>query len=159
MFSNGKNKRTEERATRLERERMLDARLDEIGRELVRANQSSIDDIEETNSSPFLYTRLRTRITNAKEKVSFDAQNWWTMLVTAWRPLTGMALITIIAALLFWFTVMPVTTNTQIATSDRNYLVQSEPNLDRVVFNDDDSLSDDDVLTTIINQDETDVQR
>jgi len=157
MFSNEKNERT---MTRLERERTLDERLDAIGRELVRANQSTTDEIEETVSTPFLYARLSARIASVKENISTDAQNWWLMLVEAWRPLTGMALIAVTAVLLFWFTIVSSKLiSPSMTVNGGEYLSQSDPKFDRIVFNDGDSLSDDDVLTTIFNQDETGVQK
>lgn len=144
-----------------QRVRFPDARLDEISRSLVCAAQASEEEISAVIGAPFLYARLRARI-HAKVETSaaFERNNLWAMFLTAWRPLTGMALMTMCAAVLFWFTALAgTTTNADLTLGGSGYLANGNSNFERIVFTDGSAPSNDEVLTTLLNQDETDVQR
>lgn len=160
MFSKKNGQELKKRLDQLERERVISMRLDEIGRDLARAAQMSDEKIEEAVSSPFLYARIRARIAAGREAIDTGAgSSWWAMLLTAWRPLTGMAMMTIMTAVLFWITAITAKTTTGAALSGNEMIVTNESSFERIIFTGEDAPSNDEVLTTIMNQDETDVQR
>lgn len=161
MFSRKNRGNLKKRLDQQRRGFITDARLDEIGRGLVCAAQMSDEEIAENLSSPFIYTRLRTRIAMEQERVATRAGSlWWAMFLTAWRPLAGMALMATFAAVLFWFTAMSGTTNTNLAMSSSDYLAAgSDSSFERIVFTGEGAPSNNDVLTTLINPDESEVQR
>ncbi len=144
-----------------QRARLLDARLDDISRGLVRAAQASEEEINAAINAPFLYARLRARIHAKAENVAaVERNNLWAMFLTAWRPLTGIALTTLCAAVLFWFTALAgTTTNAEFTLGGSDYLANGNSNFERIVFTDGNAPSNDEVLTTLLNQDETDVQK
>ncbi len=145
-----------------QRARLLDERFDEISRGLVRAAQASKEEIGAAINSPFLYARLQARIHAKAENIAaIERNNLWAMFLTAWRPLTGMALMTVCAAVLFWFTALAgtTTTNGEFTLGGSDYLANGNSNFERIVFTDGNAPSNDEVLTTLLNQDETDVAR
>ncbi len=161
MFSRKNKGNLKKRLEQQRREFITDARLDEIGRDLVRTAQISDEEIDQTLSSPFIYTRLRARIAREQERVAIgEGSLWGVMLLSAWRPLTGMALMATFAAVLFWLTAMSGTTNTNLALSSNDYLAASnDSSFERIVFTGEGAPSNNDVLTTLMNRDESEVQR
>lgn len=133
-------------------DRTENERLDAIGSEMARAAQLSDAEIKEAVTSPFLYARVRASI-QAREK-----NNWRTLLLTARRPLAGMALTAVIAASLFLFTtgIAQRGAVTQPA-GDEDVLAIGEPDFERAVFTGTDTLTNDEVLKTLM--EETDGQR
>ncbi len=161
MFSKNRDK-LRELSERQTRGQLLDARLDKMGHNLVRAAQASEEEIEQIATSPFLYTRLRARISAEQEKIVVGEGNiWWAMLLTAWRPFAGMALMATFAAVLFWFTAIAGTTTTSanLALSSNDYLATGNSSFERIVFTDQGAPSNDEVLTTLMNEDESEVQK
>lgn len=133
-------------------------RLDLLGKELMHASRMSDEEVRETVSQPFLYARIRARIAAEQEKRSAGEGSWWAGLLTAWRPLAGMAVMAIIAASLFLFSSV-AGTNGSFISSDVDAMASGEPGFERIVFTDGEPLSNNEVLATIMNQDETDVRR
>jgi len=131
-------------------------RLDHIGQELTRASLLSEQEILETVSQPFLYARIRARISEQGRSGAVENNNWWAGLLTAWRPLAGMAVMAIIAATLFLFSAVAGTNGTGgPVTGDE---ATGETGFERIIT-DGEPLSNDEVLATILNQDEMDVRR
>ncbi|MBC7912147.1 MAG: hypothetical protein H7Y30_16695 [Pyrinomonadaceae bacterium] len=156
MFSDKKQQKLTERLAQLEREGLLDARLDEIGRDLTHAAQMSEEETAAAVSSPFLYTRISARI-SSQEREAGERNGWRAMLLTAWRPLAAMALTAIIAAALFLFSAMSGTSGVVLSTGEDDSLATGEPRFDRIVFTGGEAMSNDEVLATIMN--ETEVPR
>lgn len=164
MFSekNQGKKQPHQQLDQQQRVRLLDARLDEISRGLARAARASEAEIDAGINAPFLYARLRSRIhAKAENIIALERNNLWAMFLTAWRPLTGMALMTLCAAVLFWFTALAGTTatNVDLTFGGSDYLANGNSSFERIVFTDGNAPSNDEVLTTLLNQDETDVPR
>ncbi len=131
-------------------------RLDQIGQELMRASLLSEQEIQKTVSQPFLYARIRARIAEQGRIGAVENNNWWAGLLTAWRPLAGMAVMAIIAATLFLFSAVAGTNGSLgPATGDE---ATGESGFERILT-DGEPLSNDEVLATIMNQDEMDVRR
>lgn len=135
----------------------LEERLDRLGLEIVRAAAANEAEAERVASSPFLYTRLRSRINAERERREAGGEGWLAMLGLAWRTVPAMALVAIFAFALFWS--VNVSTPTSVALSDEALLDTSGAEIERVVFADRQPLSSDDVLATIINEDGQEASR
>ena len=136
------------------RDRGLDERLDRLGRKIVRASAANETEAERVASSPFLYTRLRARI-NAERKRREEGEGWLAMLGIAWRAVPAMALTAVFAFALFWSSNLGApTTTTTAALSDEALFGASDAGIERVVFADRQPLSSDEVLATLINEEQ-----
>jgi hypothetical protein len=136
----------------------LEERLDRLGVEIVRASAANEAEAEQVASSPFLYTRLRSRIAAERERrEAGGVEGWLAMLGLAWRTVPAMALVAIFAFALFWS--VNLSTPTSVALSDDALLGTSGAEIERVVFADRQPLSSDEVLATIINEDVTEASR
>jgi hypothetical protein len=134
-----------------------DERLDRIGREMVRASALNETEAEQVASAPFLYTRLRSRIAEERQRRE-EGESWLTMLAVFWRSVPVMALVAIFAFVLF-LSVGTVTTTTGNFT-DEALLGERDAGVEQVVFADRrQPLSSDEVLTTIMYEDEQGASR
>jgi hypothetical protein len=128
-----------------------DERLDILGRKIVRASSSKEEEAEAAASSPFLYTRLRARIAQERERRE-EGESWLTMLGVAWRTVPAMALVAVFAFVLF----LSAGTGTRAPVGSNDYalLGETDAGVEQVVFADRQPLSSDEVLTTIMDADE-----
>jgi hypothetical protein len=128
-----------------------DERLNRMGREIVRASSANESEAEAAASSPFLYTRLRARIAQERERRE-EGESWLTMLAVIWRTVPAMALVAVFAFVLF----LSVGTGTRAPGSANDYalLGEADAGVEQVVFTDAQPLSSDEVLTTILDADE-----
>jgi hypothetical protein len=139
------------------KDRGLEERLDRLGREIVRASAANEAEAERVASSPFLYTRLRSRIAAERERREAGVEGWLAMLGLAWRTVPAMALVAIFSFALFWS--VNWSTPAAVALNDEALLGTSGAEIERVVFADRQPLSSDDVLATIINEDGPEASR
>jgi len=79
---------------------------DRAGRLVLLAAARNDDETEAAASSPFLYTRLRARITE-EERRRQEAGNWLSLLLVARRAIPGMALIAVLAAVMTVWSMQP----------------------------------------------------
>lgn len=119
-------------------------RLDHIGREIVRASRLRDEEAESISSSPFLYTRLRARIATERERLE-AVNSWLGWFSIARRAILAMAL----AAAVAFGTVLFTGSN---ASDSSSYL--SDEDAEGIVFVERRALSNDEVLDTILNEDE-----
>lgn len=139
------------------RDRRRDEQLDRLGREIVRASATNEQEAEEAATSPFLYTRLSSRI--AEERARREAgESWLSMLSVVWRTVPAMALAAIFALILF-FSATTDTTRAPASFSDEALLGTRDAGVEQVVFADTQALSSDEVLTTILDADEQGASR
>lgn len=134
-----------------------DERLDQIGRELIRASASNEAEGENASAAPFLYARLRSRI-NAESARREEGESWLAMLGVAWRAVPAMAIVAIFAVALFLsasFGARPAS----VINVDDVLLGAGDIGVESVVFADNRSLSNDDVLATILNDDAQEASR
>ena len=125
-------------------------RLDRLGRALVRASAMNEAEAEAAASNGFLYARLRSRIKQSEER-----EGWLVTLKVFWRAVPAMALVAVLAVALF------ISASLGAGSSDS---LAGESPLDfgseGVVFADARAMSsDDDVLATILNEDEQEASR
>jgi hypothetical protein len=133
-----------------------DEHLDRFGREIVRASAANRDEAESVATSPFLYTRLRSRIASERAQRE-EGEGWLAMLGVVWRAIPAMALVTIFAFALFLsanFSALPSSGST-----DEALLGANDAGIESVVFADNRTLSSDDVLATILDEDAQEASR
>jgi hypothetical protein len=134
----------------------LDERLDLIGHDVIRASAANETEAEAAATSPFLYTRLRSRI-NAEREQREQGERWYTMLGIAWRAVPAMALVAILAVTLFLFSSFGA--QSPGVFTDETFADAGYSEVENVVFADNRSLTNDEVLATILSEDEQEASR
>jgi hypothetical protein len=134
----------------------LNERLDQLGREIVRASAANETESEAAASSPFLYARVRSRIASERERRE-AGESWLAMLSVIWRAVPAMALTAVFALVLF----LSASTG---AGPTGSFIVESlmdapDAGVEQVVFADRQPLSRDEVLATILSDDEREALR
>jgi hypothetical protein len=136
-----------------------DERLERFGRAVVRASASAnVAEAEAVAASPFLYARLRARIA-AEEERRAGGETWLALLGVVWRSVPAMALVALFAFVLFWTSSLGTTTASPGVLSDEALMDAGDAGIESVVFAERRPLSSDDVLATIIQDDEREVSR
>ncbi|HEY0546921.1 MAG TPA: hypothetical protein VGC91_16200 [Pyrinomonadaceae bacterium] len=133
-----------------------DERLDLLGSRIMRANALSEAEAESVASSPFLYARLRARITSERVRHE-EGESWLAMLKVFWRAIPAMALVAVCALALFWSVATTRLTTGGFVTEA--IINSPDAGIERTVFTDNQSLTSDDVLATILNKDDGEVAR
>ena len=136
------------------REESASERLDRVGRTVLRASARNDEEAEAAASSPFLYARLRASI-NAEGARREERERWRALFGVVWRAVPAMALVAVLALVLF----LSASFSTGGSYSDEALLVERDAGVERVVFADRQPLSSDDVLATILNDDERGASR
>jgi hypothetical protein len=132
-----------------DRKRGIEERLDRLGRTVVRAYASNDEEAEAAASSPFAYARLRARI-DAEAARREEGEGWLAVLGVVWRAVPAMALVAVLSFALFLFA-GTATQAPQQGFSDEALLDgNNSAGVEQVVFADARSISNDDVLETII---------
>ena len=132
-------------------------RLESFGRAVVRASASNEAEAEAVAASPFLYARLRTRIA-AEEERRAGGETWLTLLGVVWRSVPAMALVALFAFVLFWTSSLGAAPSPGVL-SDEALMDARDAGIESVVFAERRPLSSDDVLATILLEDEREVPR
>lgn len=133
------------------RDREFDEQLDRLGSEIIRASAGSETDAASVASSPFLYTRLRSRIADERNRRE-AGESWLAMLGVLWRTVPAMAIVAFIALALF----LSAGTGT-IAPGSVNY--EGLLNEEQMVLADRQLSSSDEVLATLLEEDEQGASR
>jgi hypothetical protein len=133
-------------------------RLERFGRAIVRASASNEAAAEAVAASPFLYARLRTRI-KAEEERRAGGETWLALLGVVWRSVPAMALVALVAFVLFWTSSLGATTASPGVLSDEALLDARDAGIESVVFAERRPLSSDDVLATILHEDDREISR
>jgi hypothetical protein len=131
-------------------------RLDRIGMEIVRASAENREEAESVAASPFLYTRLRSRI-ETERKQREEGENWLAMLGVLWRAIPAMALVSIFAVALFLSSNFAAPPSSGF--NDDALLGANGAGIESVVFADNRALSSDDVLANILDEDGQEASR
>jgi hypothetical protein len=130
-------------------------RLDRLGRKIIRASADNQQALEEAAASPFLYGRLRARI-NAERVHREEGERWRAIFGVLWRAVPAMALVAVFAVILF-LSAGPTRTG---GYSEEALLAAGDAGVERVVFaGDRQPLSSDDILATILNDEERGASR
>jgi hypothetical protein len=130
--------------------------LDRFGHKIIRASAANHSEAEQAASSAFLYTRVRARI-NAERVRREEGERWRALFGVIWRAVPAMALVAVFAVVLF---LSSGVTRTIGGYSDEALLGERDAGVERVVFaSDRQQLSSDDVLATILNDEERGASR
>ena len=137
-------------------ERELNESLDRLGRGIIRASAANQEEAEKVSSSPFLYTRLSSRINDEREGRR-EKESWLALVGVIWRAVPAMVLVAIFAFILF----VSASLNTRTAAnfSDEAILGAPEAEVEQIVFTGNQAPSSDEVLATILNEDERGASR
>lgn len=133
------------------RNRETDERLDRLGSEIIRANALNEAEAEAIATSPFLYARLRSRIASERARLE-EGESWLATLKVFWRAVPAMALVAVFALVLFWSTA--TTGLSPAGFSDQAILNAPDTGIERTVLTDNQSVSSDEVLATIMNSED-----
>ncbi|HKS29468.1 MAG TPA: hypothetical protein VJS44_16680 [Pyrinomonadaceae bacterium] len=129
----------------------MNERLDRLGSKLVRAAARNEETGEAVASSSFLYTRLRARI-NSESARREERERWRALFGVVWRAVPAMALVALLAFVLF---LSAAFTRSVESYSAEALFGERDAGVERVVFaTDRQPLSSDDVLATILNDEE-----
>jgi len=139
-----------------QKSRKRDEELDRVGRGLVRASVLHEAEVEAAASSPFLYTRIKARI-NAELERRSERESWLAVLGVVWRAVPAMALVAVFA--LVMFVSANINRQTTVASNDYTLVGTSSTEVESVVFADSRNMSRDDVLETIMSEDEQEAAR
>jgi hypothetical protein len=129
--------------------------LDALGREIVRAAAANEDEAERAASSPFLYARVRSRV--AAERARLDEVDDWRAALRVFRRAVPTVAVVAALALALFFSVLVGTTQGD-ARDEATLLGDGDTAVEQVVFADRSSLTSDEVLATII-EDDREAQR
>lgn len=131
-------------------------RLAHLSVEVVRASASNEREAEAVAASPFLFTRLRARI-DAERLRREESEGWFALFGVFRRAFPAMALLAVFAFALFWTANLGT-----LATGDFGdsvLLGARDVGIEHVVFADRNPLSSDEVLASILNDDEREASR
>ncbi|HEV2704596.1 MAG TPA: hypothetical protein VGV59_01650 [Pyrinomonadaceae bacterium] len=140
-----------------EEKRRSHERLERFGSELVRASASNEEEAERAAASPFLYTRLRARIAAERTRRA-EGERRLVLLVVLRRAIPALALVAAFAFMLSLFGAGSASKTIGVL-SDEALLDARDAGVERVVFADRRSLSSDEVLATILNEEGREAQR
>lgn len=139
-----------------QREHGASEKLDLLGQSVVRASTRNEAEAESAATSPFLYTRVRARIDAERARLE-ENESWRTLFAVIRRSVPAMALVAVFAVVLF---VSSIITRTIGGYTDEALLGERDAGVERVVFTTDrQALTSDDVLATILNEEERGVSR
>lgn len=131
-------------------------RLDRAGRAVVRASAAESEaEADAVASSPFLYTRVRARIAAERERREASA-SWLALSTLMRRAVLAMSVVAVVSLTMFLFA--RVRTEPVRGFSDEAFFDARSAGFDRVLFAERGSLSNDEVLATIMN-DEREVSK
>jgi hypothetical protein len=140
-----------------DRRKERDARLDALGREIIRASAANEDGAEAAASSPFLYARLRARVAQERARLE-EADDWRAALRIVRRAVPTVAVVAALAVVLFVSVLVGTAPAPGREYGEATLLGERDTGVEHVVFADRTSLTSDEVLATII-EDEREAQR
>lgn len=138
-----------------DRSKERDERLDALGRELVRAYASNEEDAESAAAAPFLYARVRARVAAERARLE-EADDWRAALRVFRRAVPTVAVVAMLSLALF-VSVLMGTTQAD-ARDEATLLGERDTNVEQVVFTGRSTMTSDEVLETII-EDDREAQR
>src|SRR5205085_1478352 len=132
-----------------DRRKESDESLDALGRVIVRASAANEDEAEAAASSPFLYARLRSRVAEERARLE-EADDWRAALRIVLRAVPTVAVVAALAIALFVSVLVGTRPNAGREYDDASLLGERDTGVEQVVFTERSSLTSDEVLETII---------
>ena len=123
---------------------------DRAGRLVVLAAARNDEAADAAASSPFLYTRLRTRISQEQRRRE-EAGGWGALLLVARRAIPAMALVAMLAAILTVWSMQPSATPVGYGLEDEALTDTRDPGVEQAIFNRK-ALSPDEVFTIVVDR-------
>ncbi len=139
-----------------EKSQNVEERLDKLGREILRA-ASATEEAEAASASPFLYARLRSRI-EAERGRRLERESWLVTLKLIWRAVPAMALVAVFAIALFLAVSFKSGSQASAGYDEPLLEARAGADVEGIVF-DGRSLSSDEVLETILEDEEQEAAR
>ena len=121
-----------------------------LGKVVLRAATADEQDIEAAASSPYLFTRIRAQIAEARRE---EANGWQSLPLIAWRAIPAMALIALLAGGLTVWTAQPNSTPVGFGIYEDALADTNDPGVEQRILSRN-GLSHDDVLTIVVERDE-----
>ena len=123
---------------------------DRAGRLVLLAAARNDEEADAASSSPFLYTRLRTRISQ-EERQREEVGGWPALLLVARRAIPAMALIAMLAAILTVWSMQPNTSPVGYGLEDEALTDTRDPGVEQAILNRK-ALSRDEVFTIVVDR-------
>jgi hypothetical protein len=127
--------------------------LDALGREVVRASAANEEEADAVAASPFLYARVRARVASERARLE-EADDWRAALRVFSRAAPTAAVVAALAIALFVSALLGASPATVVAERDDSTLLgERDTSVEQVVFTERSTLTSDEVLETIIDED------
>ena len=123
---------------------------DRAGRLVLLAAARNDDEAEAAASSPFLYSRLRARISE-EERRREAAGNWASLLFVARRAIPAMALVAVLAAILTLWSMQPTAPGVGYGIEDDALTDTRDPGVEQTILTRN-ALSRDEVFTIVVDR-------
>lgn len=130
--------------------RQNDDQLDCAGRLVLLAAARNDDEVEAAASSPFLYTRLRARISEEARRRQ-DAGSWGSVLFVARRAIPAMALVAILAGILTIWPMQPGAPAVGYGLEDEALTDTRDPGVEQTILTRN-ALSRDEVFSIVLDR-------
>ena len=124
--------------------------LDRAGKLILMAATATEREIEAAASSPFLFTRVRARISEERRRRE-ETSGWLSLIRVAWRAVPAMALVAILAAVLtVWSTNFDLASPPQ--AEDEPLIGALDPGVEQAVLTSRNGLSRDEVFNIVLDR-------
>jgi len=130
--------------------RQNDEQSDRAGRLVLLAAARNEDEAEAAAASPFLFTRVRARISEEKRRQE-EAGNWGSLLFVARRAIPAMALVAVLAAVLTVWSIQPNAPATGYRLDEEALTDPRDPGVEQTVLARN-ALSRDEVFTLVVDR-------
>ena len=133
-----------------EKNRQLDEEIDSLGRLVLRSATTSEAEAEAVADAPFLFTRVRTAITEEQRRRD-EAGGWLSMLFVARRAVPAMAVITILVAILTAWSAQ-LSPARPVNFDEEALFGTPGPGVEQTVLADRNGISQDDVFNIVLDR-------
>ena len=126
--------------------------LDNAGTRILRAAAADGSEVEAAANAPFLFTRIRARITAEKRRRE-ESGGWQTLPLIAWRAVPVMAIIALLAVVMTFLSAQPSTPATGFGIYEEALSDTNDPGLEQTVLSRK-NLSHDEIFSIVVDRNE-----
>jgi hypothetical protein len=127
-----------------------ESQADRAGRLVLLAAARNEDEAEAAASSPFLYSRLRARI-SAEERRKEEAGSWGSLFLVARRAIPAMALVAVLAAILTVWSMQPSAPQLGYGLEDEALTDTRDPGVEQTILTRN-TLTRDEVFSLVVDR-------